>query len=300
MAGANISQKIQVIVSDNASTDHTQIVLQNFKAKNFILSYHSQEINVGFDGNIRFLYELVETDYVWFFSDDDIILPGASKLIVDTLKNTAPEVMLFSFTQPKDSLTRNFNYLDEYVVVKDPKEIIAIFTKCSKLSAYICKKISLTDSEKIELLPFYENGFFWIDLCFSIVAATKEPRLCIISRPLASCDDDFNHIRFDPRVFLESYKVLEHPFVKKFCPDMAKRYRATSYIDAIQLMFAVEMGSIKPENIKVFKREIAVISIHLSWLIVNPRSLFQLLLLKLHLVGAYRFYKNLMSLSISK
>ena len=288
---ANLSDRIRVVVSDNASSDDTQTKVSKFNATKFDLSYFRQEENIGFDGNVRFLYDVAESDYVWFISDDDILLPGSIGMVMNGLLETEPDVLLFSFIQPRGSEYRTFNSPNQFAVITDPKEIIRFIIHYPKISIYVCRKIELSEVQKIELEPFYENGFYWIDLCYSVISAANKPRLCIISQPLASCDDDFSNIRFSPSVFLKSYSICLHPFVCEHLPNMAEEYRVKSYYDAIQLMVAVKMGSIKSDNPALFEKEIKSLNIMLYPLLKNPRALMQFLALKLKLIRLYKIYR---------
>lgn len=289
---SNFSDLIHVLVSDNASSDDTQAVVSDFETTKFKLEYFHQEKNLGFDGNVRFLYDVAKTDYVWFFSDDDILLPGAIGMVINGLKATEPDVLLFSFIQPPGSKSRTFNLPGKFAVITDPKEIIRFVALYPKISIYVLRKIELSEAQLIELQPFYENGFFWIDLCFSIISAADKPRLCIISESMASSDDDFSNIRFGPGVFLRSYTIFHHPFVCVHLPNMAEESRIKSYYDAIQLMFAVKMGSIKSDDPDHFRKEIKTFGIMPYPLLKSPRALMQLLALKLKLVPLYKIYKK--------
>lgn len=297
IVNSNLSVLIHVLVSDNASSDDTQAVVSNFETTKFKLEYFRQEKNLGFDGNVRFLYGVANTDYIWFFSDDDILLPGAIATVMNGLLETEPDVLLFSFIQPRGAEIRTFNFPDQFEVITTPKEIIKFVAHYPKISIYVLRKIELSEAQKKELEPLYENGFYWIDLCFSVISADSEPRLCIISQPLASCDDDFCNIRFGPSVFLRAYTIFNHPFICAHLPNMAEESRIKSYYDTIQLMFAVKMGSLKSDDPSIFEREIRSFSIVPYLLLKNPRALIQILALKLKLVPLYKIYKSVLGLA---
>lgn len=290
---SNLGDQIQVLVSDNASSDDTQLQISNFKTDKFGLKYFRQDKNIGFDGNVRFLYEAAETDYVWFFSDDDILLPGAIARILEGINVTTPDVLLFSFIQPPGSNTRTFNQPEEFSIVTNPKEIIRLVAQYPKVSIYVCRKIKLSEVQKTELEPFYENGFYWIDLCYSIIAASNQPRLCIISQPLASCDEEFGNIRFAPSISLQMYTIFCHPFVRAQLPNMATESRVLSYYNAIQLMFAVKVGVIVSENPELFDKEIRELQTRIKPLLMSPRALLQFLLLKLNLVFLFKIHRGM-------
>ena len=292
----NISDPIHVIVSDNGSSDDTQTEILHFKATKYKFSYFRQEKNIGFDGNVRFLYNKADTDYVWLFADDDILLPGAISMVIKGLKETGPDVLLFSFIQPPGSEFRTFNLPGQFEVITDPKEIIKFVVKYMKISIYVLRKIEFNEAQRTELVPFYENGYFFVDLCYSVISTADKPRLCIISQPLATCDDDYINIRYGTGIFLGMFNIFYHPFVRTHLPNMAKEYRIQSYYSAIQLMFAVKMGSLKSDDPAFFEKEIRSFKIMPYLLLKSPRAFMQLLLLKLGLVWLYKEYKRYLGL----
>jgi glycosyltransferase involved in cell wall biosynthesis len=74
--------RVEVIVSDNASSDDTGAVVQKFIAGGFPLRFSRNEVNHGADYNILQCYSLAAGKYVLVCGDDDIILPGSvSKLL---------------------------------------------------------------------------------------------------------------------------------------------------------------------------------------------------------------------------
>jgi glycosyltransferase involved in cell wall biosynthesis len=64
---------IEVLVSDNCSTDHTRDVVQSFDDPR--LSYFRQEKNIGQLNNTNFIVEKARGDYLLIYHDDDMIDP---------------------------------------------------------------------------------------------------------------------------------------------------------------------------------------------------------------------------------
>lgn len=77
---------VQVCVADNGSTDDTPMVvsrhLEKFGQK-FEAVRNSE--NMGMDFNFTRCYDLAKTPYVWLVGDDDLILPGGLKKVLDVL-----------------------------------------------------------------------------------------------------------------------------------------------------------------------------------------------------------------------
>ena len=69
--------RVEVMISDNASPDDTAAVVQDFVARGLPVSYIRNAENIGPDANFLQCFEQARGKYVWLFSDDDLILPGA-------------------------------------------------------------------------------------------------------------------------------------------------------------------------------------------------------------------------------
>jgi glycosyltransferase involved in cell wall biosynthesis len=71
--------KVEIIVSDNASSDNTRDTAAMFHQthRNLPFSYFCQPRNLGADANIDSLLKSATGDFILLLSDDDILLPGA-------------------------------------------------------------------------------------------------------------------------------------------------------------------------------------------------------------------------------
>jgi glycosyltransferase involved in cell wall biosynthesis len=84
---------VEVLVSDNGSTDNTEQIIQSYLTCFLNLRYYRNETNLGFDGNVIQCIEHAKGDYLSLFSDDDIALPGTFTRIIDELLNTHPVIL---------------------------------------------------------------------------------------------------------------------------------------------------------------------------------------------------------------
>lgn len=66
-------QDVEIIVSDNCSTDHTPAVCSEVAARfpEVSLRYFRNSDNIGFDRNVDVLFNHAAATYVWTLSDDD-------------------------------------------------------------------------------------------------------------------------------------------------------------------------------------------------------------------------------------
>ena len=83
---------VEVLVSDNASTDHTAEVLRAFAPE---LRFRIRTENVGFFGNmVDLATEMARGRFVWALGDDDLILRGGLARALAALE-AHPDVEVF-------------------------------------------------------------------------------------------------------------------------------------------------------------------------------------------------------------
>ncbi len=76
--------EVNVIISDNCSTDGTQNYCLELVNNYPFIGYHRNDENVN-ELNFYLAAKRAKSDYVWLFSDDDILCLNAVKLIYDAL-----------------------------------------------------------------------------------------------------------------------------------------------------------------------------------------------------------------------
>jgi abequosyltransferase len=78
--------QIELVVSDNASTDETPSVVDGFKSRGLSIRYLQNESNLGPDRNILQCYEQAKGKYVWILGDDDFLRPGGIAKVLSHLQ----------------------------------------------------------------------------------------------------------------------------------------------------------------------------------------------------------------------
>jgi glycosyltransferase involved in cell wall biosynthesis len=67
---------IEIIISDNCSTDNTQEICQYLAERYPVVKYHRQELNHGVVANYSFVLAQATGDYFLWIADDDTLEPG--------------------------------------------------------------------------------------------------------------------------------------------------------------------------------------------------------------------------------
>lgn len=76
---------VDIIISDNASTENTSEIIKEYQLKYPCIKYYCNEENLGMDSNFDLAVRRSEGEFVWLFSDDDIMMPGAIKKVMSIL-----------------------------------------------------------------------------------------------------------------------------------------------------------------------------------------------------------------------
>lgn len=82
---SQIRDDVEVIVSDNASTDNTEAVVLSYQAKFPLLQFHKFSSNQGADANYLKVVELAQGKFCWLMGSDDAIEPGAIARVIASL-----------------------------------------------------------------------------------------------------------------------------------------------------------------------------------------------------------------------
>ena len=78
------TDQVEIVVSDNASTDDTKAVVRQYQQRCPRLTYFRQEQNVGADRNYLSVVAHATGEYCWLLGDDDLIEEQAISRLLDT------------------------------------------------------------------------------------------------------------------------------------------------------------------------------------------------------------------------
>jgi glycosyltransferase involved in cell wall biosynthesis len=78
--------RVELLVSDNASTDETPGIVTAYMDRGLQIQYLRNISNIGADANFMQCFERARGKYVWLIGDDDVVVPGAIGKIVSYLE----------------------------------------------------------------------------------------------------------------------------------------------------------------------------------------------------------------------
>ena len=79
--------KIDLLISDNCSTDDIKSCVDRFKMSGIKLSYNRNQKNLGPDGNFLYCFNHVSGKYCWLLGSDDIPVSGFLRSLIGILEN---------------------------------------------------------------------------------------------------------------------------------------------------------------------------------------------------------------------
>lgn len=143
--------EVEILISDNASTDETANIVDSFISKNSYIRFHSSPENLGFDANVNNVMKLSSGNYVWLLGDDDYVREDAIKYILSVIKNhpdTAYILMNYSSRFSEDHSIPSNLKLDNEINIFNHNELFLNIKTCSSLLSANIYKRSLWNFEK--------------------------------------------------------------------------------------------------------------------------------------------------------
>jgi Glycosyltransferases involved in cell wall biogenesis len=86
---------VEVVVSDNASTDNTTDLIERLQSVHSNLRYFRWSENMGPDRNYLKVIEEARGEYCWFFGSDDILLPSSLEKVLAAIAKQPSDIVLF-------------------------------------------------------------------------------------------------------------------------------------------------------------------------------------------------------------
>lgn len=103
--GGAAAGAVEIIVCDNASTDHTREVAAEFCERYECVSYARNDENIGVELNIFGGVARTRGEYAWIFGDDDIIAEGALGKLLSRLSGGGFDFLMMNKTVKNKDLT---------------------------------------------------------------------------------------------------------------------------------------------------------------------------------------------------
>ena len=131
--------RLELIVSDNASIDGTESLVQAYSGVITGFRYIKNKTNLGADGNILQCFEQARGKYVWILGDDDVVAPDAVRRIMACLESGEYDlVYVSSFSFEGDHA---FEEQKEYRKPSEIRDVLVFVRRINVMFTFISGNI---------------------------------------------------------------------------------------------------------------------------------------------------------------
>jgi len=116
----DLRDKVEICISDNASTDNTTEIVKVFQEKNICnIVYYKNEENIGADRNFLQVIEIANGEYCWWLGSDDKLKEESIDKIIDEINNNYNDIYLFNREEYSFDLKRKIGESNWFNLSKD-------------------------------------------------------------------------------------------------------------------------------------------------------------------------------------
>ncbi len=111
---SQLSDKIEIVISNNNSSDATSEVVRKYARKFKHFRYVEQARKLSIEENANAVARLAKGKFLWLFGDDDYLEPNGLKVVVDTIKENDCHFYILNRSRANDDLSKKIvdNWMD--------------------------------------------------------------------------------------------------------------------------------------------------------------------------------------------
>ncbi|WP_270170787.1 glycosyltransferase [Paenibacillus sp. SYP-B4298] len=216
------TELIEVVVSDNASTDGTSEILKHFAARYSNFRYVRNEVNVGADANIMSVVAKGRGTFLKIQGDDDFFLPGTVLPLLNVLyQHRECAVIHIDLIHPSGEVVVG-NGMDDYLA---RTSIYSSFISSTILRRKEWEQIE----EKSLFLSSSFNQIYW-----QYAILEQHPQFCIVHRSIFSYAGNDNANYDFGEVFIDGYqRILQHFVGKGLAPESVREDKRKAFYNLL-------------------------------------------------------------------
>lgn len=167
------AERIEIVVSDNASLNDTEPTVAEFQSKYPFIRYHRNNVNTG-DRNFFVVASLARGDYIWVFGDDDKVEGGAIGAVLRQIEADHNLIICNHSVWSSDfgrKIRKRFLPFNVDTQLRDHNVLLSrLGPRLGFISSVIIRRDIFLSVPETEWEPLLEYGFAFL---YSIYAATQ-------------------------------------------------------------------------------------------------------------------------------
>ncbi len=179
-----IQPSVEIIIVDGASSDNTPEILAGYQLCYPGISYYREQENSGVDCDYDKAVGYAKGKYCWLMSDDDLIKPGAIKILLEALKQNFSYIFVDAEVRSSDFsklLLKNRFLLDKNRIFK-PDAYRELFIDTAKQLSFIGSVVIKRDIWMQRNRQEYYGSFF---IHLGVIFQAPPPEnVLVIAEPL--------------------------------------------------------------------------------------------------------------------
>lgn len=164
------TNEIELIISNNCSTDYTEEVVQRYIQAGMPIIYYKNPTNLGYEGNFLQCFKKATAQYVWVLGDDDFLKEGVLSFLLDHLRDTDYGLIHLKISSQQENIN-----VQEYYSVEDFLKDISYWITFISSNIIATKFVNKVVYEKYK-------GSFLIQLPFYLTAAKEAKQNLMINK----------------------------------------------------------------------------------------------------------------------
>lgn len=211
----NFEELVNILIIDNSENIETEIALSNLNFNN--IRYIHNNKNLGFDLNILKLYLNSNSEFIWFFGDDDFPEPNSIENLINICNNYNPDILLLPFRQPIDIEIPQFQKFPEIIELKNSDKALNLILGTGKITSYLIKKIDFDNNSIENISKFDGTGWMHLVICLQLMYLNNKCKILTYNNFCANCrsDKDIENLQWVPIAFINFQKLLNHEIFNK-------------------------------------------------------------------------------------
>lgn len=158
---------IEIIVSDNASSDDTTAVVNKFKKQYPFINYQRNNENIGCECNIYYLTQIAAGEYLWVFGDDDVMRKEAIECVLKRINSDNISLIVVNFSimskDLKKTITNYYYKCSGFSSLTDHNVLLKKYgISLGYISSVIIKKDLFNTVPKKYYEKYLEYGFSFL------------------------------------------------------------------------------------------------------------------------------------------